>query len=85
MPLVEATETQRAIRRLRPDPVDDALALRLIGLAQKAPTGSTLQSREVVVAKDRAVEAKLARRNRQAWALYSATARPRSGTIQSRV
>ena len=31
--------TQRAIRRLKPDPVDDALVLHLIELALKAPTG----------------------------------------------
>lgn len=75
MPLVEAMETQRAIRRLQPDPVDDALVLRLIGLAQKAPTGSNLQNWEFVVVKDRAVKAKLARRNRQAWALYGGIGR----------
>ena len=40
MPLREAMETQRAIRRLAPDPVDDALVLRLIELALKAPTSS---------------------------------------------
>ena len=40
MPLAEAMETQRAVRRLKPDPVDDDLVLRLIELALKAPTGS---------------------------------------------
>jgi hypothetical protein len=34
MPLEEAMLTQRSIRRLTPDPVDDALVLRLIELAQ---------------------------------------------------
>jgi nitroreductase len=45
MPLEEAMRTQRSIRRLRPDPVDDALLLRRIELAQKAPSGSNAQSR----------------------------------------
>ncbi len=36
MPLVEAIETQRAVRRLYPDDVDDALLLRLVELAQHA-------------------------------------------------
>ena len=36
MPLEEAMTTQRAIRRLKPDPVDDALLRRLIELALKA-------------------------------------------------
>ena len=52
--------TQRAIRRLKPDPVDDALVLRLIELALKAPTGSNAQNWEFVVVKDPAVKAKFA-------------------------
>jgi nitroreductase len=73
--LEEAIETQRAVRRLRPDPVDDALVLRLIELALKAPTGSNAQNWEFVVVKDRAVKARLARRNRQAWSLYGGIGR----------
>ena len=46
MPLEEALMTQRAIRRLEPDPVDDALVLRLIELALKAPTGSNARNWE---------------------------------------
>src|SRR5207247_6323023 len=46
MPLAEAMETQRAIRRLKPDPVDDAVILRCIELALKAPTGSNAQNWE---------------------------------------
>ncbi|MGZ4205651.1 MAG: nitroreductase family protein, partial [Actinomycetota bacterium] len=34
--------TQRAIRRLRPDPVDDEVILRILRLAVKAPTGSNM-------------------------------------------
>ena len=52
MPLGDAMRTQRAIRRLKPDPVDDALVLELIELAQKAPTGSNAQNWEFVVVKD---------------------------------
>lgn len=70
MPLDEAMSTQRAIRRLKPDPVDDALVLRLIELALKAPTGSNMQNWEFIVVKDPVVKAKLARLNRQAWGLY---------------
>src|SRR5512139_1342411 len=70
MPLEEAMRTQRAIRRLKPDPVDDALVLQLIELALKAPTGSNAQNWEFVVVRDPAVKAKLARFNRQAWSLY---------------
>jgi nitroreductase len=75
MPLEEAITTQRAVRRLKPDPVDDALVLRLIELALKAPTGSNAQNWEFVVVKDPAVKAKLGRRNRQAWSLYGGIGR----------
>jgi len=75
MPLEEAMRTQRAIRRLKPDPVDDALLLHLIELAQKAPTGSNAQNWEFVVVKDPAVKAKLAKLNRGAWRLYGGIGR----------
>jgi nitroreductase len=79
MPLAEAMETQRAIRRLRPDPVDDALVLRLIELALKAPTGSNAQNWEFVVVKAPDVKARLARCNRQAWRLYGGVGRRLAG------
>ena len=67
--------TQRAIRRLKPDAVDDALVLKLIELALKAPTGSNAQNWEFIVVRDPAVKAKLARLNRQAWNLYGGIGR----------
>ena len=70
MPLDEAMRTQRAIRRLKTDPVDDALVLQVIELALKAPTGSNAQNWEFIVVKDPAVKAKLARINRRAGKLY---------------
>jgi nitroreductase len=75
MPLEDAMRTQRAIRRLTTDPVDDALVLHLIELALKAPTGSNAQNWEFVVVKDPAVKAKLARLNRMAWNLYGSIGR----------
>ena len=52
MPLDEAMLTRRAIRRLKSDPVPDALVLRLIELALKAPTGSNRQGWEFIIVKD---------------------------------
>lgn len=68
--MVEAMMTQRAVRRLRPDPVDDALVLRCIELSLRAPTGANGQNWEFIVVKDPAVKRKLARRYRQAWNIY---------------
>jgi len=72
MPLVEAMMTQRAVRRVLPDPVDDAVILKCIQLALRAPTGANGQNWEFIVVKDRRVKEKLARRYRQAWKLYYA-------------
>jgi nitroreductase len=75
MSLEEAMSTQRAIRRLKPDPVDDALVLHLIELALKAPTGSNAQNWEFIVVRDPVVKGKLARLNRGAWRLYGGLGR----------
>src|SRR5580704_7970297 len=70
MPLAEAMLTQRAVRRVEPDPVDDRIVLRCLELALEAPTGSNGQNWEFVVVKDRAVKAALAAQYRRAWRLY---------------
>jgi len=87
MPLGEAMETQRAIRRLKPDPVEDALILRLIGLALKAPTGSNSQNWEFIVVKDPKIKKALARLYRQAWQMYSRIPRrlPRPNPSRQRI
>jgi nitroreductase len=70
MPLHEAMETQRAVRRLLPDAVDDEIIVRLIELATKAPTGSNSQNWEFIVVKDRKVKEKLGAQYQRAWKLY---------------
>jgi nitroreductase len=87
MPLEEAMRTQRSIRRLKADPVDDALVLRLIELAQKAPTGGNSQNWEFVVVKDAARKQRLGELNMRAWRVYGRIGRivtrkdPRMGRI----
>jgi nitroreductase len=75
MPLREALLTQRAVRRVMPDPVDDSVVLRCLELALEAPTASNGQNWEFVVVKDRAVKASLAAQYRRAWRLYGALGR----------
>jgi nitroreductase len=75
MPLAEAMMTQRAVRRVLPDPVDDAVVLKCIELALRAPTGSNGQNWEFIVVKDQSVKDKLAKRYRQAWSLYGGVGR----------
>lgn len=70
MPIGEVMETQRAIRRLKADPVDEGLVLRLIELALKAPTGRNAQNWEFIIVKDPQVKARLGRQNRLAFNVY---------------
>ncbi len=75
MPLEEAMRTQRAIRRLAPDPVEDDLVLHLIELALKAPSGGNRQNLEFLVIRDPEVKARLARLNRSGWSVYGSLLR----------
>jgi nitroreductase len=70
MPLVDAMMTQRAVRRVLPDPVDDAVVRKCIELALRAPTGANGQNWEFIVVRDRRIKEKLAKRYRLAWNLY---------------
>ena len=72
MPLLDAMMTQRAIRRVKPDPVDDAIVAKCIELGLRAPTGSNGQNWEFIVVKDQRVKDKLGKRYRQGWSLYGA-------------
>jgi nitroreductase len=75
MSLAEAMSTQRAVRRVQPDPVDDCIVLRCLELALEAPTGSNGQNWEFVVVKDRAIKASLAAQYRRAWRIYGGLGR----------
>jgi len=71
MPLEEAMSTQRAIRRLKPDPVDDALILHTVEMALKAPTGNNQQGWVFMVVRDRGRVRAIGDLNRSAWRFYS--------------
>lgn len=71
MDLDEAMRTQRAIRRLRPDPVDDDVVLRCVELATKAPSGGNIQGFEFLIVRDARVKHALGVQNRRAWSLYA--------------
>jgi nitroreductase len=61
MPLQEAMLTQRAVRRVHAEPVDDTVVLKCIELALRAPTGANGQNWEFIVVKDRRVIKKVIR------------------------
>jgi nitroreductase len=59
-PLREVMRTMRAMRRLSPEPVPDALLRQLVEAATWAPSGSNAQGYDYVVVTDRAKMAELA-------------------------
>ena len=50
--LFEAIDTQRGIRRFKPDPVPDELITRLVQAAIKAPSGGVKQGWSFIVIRD---------------------------------
>jgi len=61
MPMAEAMRTQRAVRRLRTDPVDHDILLPLLELSLKAPTSSNTQDWSYLVVEDREQKARIGR------------------------
>lgn len=70
MPLLEAVTTQRAVRRVLPDPVAPAVVRRCIELALEGPTGSNGQNWEFVVVTDPVTKGRLQRQYRRIFRLY---------------
>ena len=75
MDLAEAMQTQRAIRRLHPDPVDDEVLLRCLELATRAPSGGNQQGWEWIVVRDPEKKKALASQYRMAWSVYGGIGR----------
>ncbi len=65
--LFEAMYTQKAIRRLKPDPVPEDLVTKLIEAATKAPSGGNRQPWAFIVIRDAETKGKLAGWYREAW------------------
>src|SRR5947208_5302745 len=71
----EVVDTQRSVRRFRPDPVPEALVRRVLEAATKAPNGSNLQTWRFLAITDAAIRARLGE-------LYAASlARQRGQTL----
>lgn len=69
MPFEDVVRSQRALRRLKPDPVPEDVLLGLLDLAIRAPSGTNKQNWDFVVVRDRAIIKEFARLNRQVFAL----------------
>lgn len=65
--LFEAIYSQRAIRKLKPDPVSDELVNKLIEAATKAPSGGNSQSWAFVVIRNASTKEKIGEWYLDAW------------------
>jgi len=70
--LFEAMYTQRALRRLRPDPIPDDLLWRLLEAGTKAPSGSNTQVWRFLVVRDPERKRFIQERYKKAWDFYAA-------------
>ena len=68
-------ETQRAVRKVRPDPVDDRIVLRCIELALKAPTGRTARTGSSSSSRTPRSRRSLGRTYKAAWSVYGRVGR----------
>ena len=59
MDFFDVVSTQRAIRRLKPDPIHDDVIRRLLEAAIRAPSGGNRQAWSFVVVKDAAARARI--------------------------
>lgn len=67
MDFFEVATTQRAIRRLKPDPIPDAVLARIMDAAICAPSGGNRQGWRFVVVRDAATRARLGELYRESW------------------
>ncbi len=70
--LYEAMSTTRAVRRLRPDPIPDAVLERVLQAATWAPSGGNRQAWQIVVVRDAATKAQLGAWYAEGWSRYRA-------------
>ena len=67
MDFFDVVTTQRAIRRLKPDPIPDAALRQIMDAAICAPSGGNRQGWSFVVIRDAAKRARLGELYREAW------------------
>jgi len=79
--LYEAMQTTRAVRRLRPDPIPEAVLQRVLTAATWAPSGGNRQPWRVIVVRDAALKRALRDLYQRPWAPYAARQRAQFATL----
>ena len=70
--LYEALRTTRSVRRLRPDPIPDAVLRRVLEAATWAPSGGNVQPWRVIAVRDTPRKHAIATHFRELWTRYAA-------------
>jgi nitroreductase len=73
--LYDAMSSCRAVRRLRPDPIPDAVLARLVQAAVWAPTGGNVQPWRVILVREASAKQGLGSLYEKAWSDYSSQVR----------
>jgi len=73
--LYEAMSTLRAVRRLKPNPIPNAVLRRVVQAAAWAPTGGNVQPWRVLLVTDAELRRGLGELYREPWARYAAMSR----------
>jgi nitroreductase len=71
MGIYEAMRTLRAVRRLKPDPIPDAVLQRVLEAATWAPTGGNRQPWRIIAVKDPAKKTQLGTWYAERWGAFS--------------
>lgn len=79
--LFEAMRTTRAVRRLRKDPIPDAVLRRVLEAATWAPSGGNRQPWRILVVRAQATKDALGRLYRGPWSIYSRSSRAALGAL----
>ncbi len=69
--IYEAMRTLRAVRRLRPDPIPDAVLRRVMEAATWAPTGGNRQPWRIIAVKEREPKKRLGALYAERWAVFA--------------
>lgn len=79
--LYEALRTTRAVRKLRPDPIPDAVLRRVLEAATWAPSGGNRQPWRIIVVRDEQTKRVFQPLHQGAWLAYSTPLRAALGGL----
>ena len=79
--LYQAASTLRAVRKLRPDPIPEAMLRRVLKAATWAPSGGNRQPWRVIAVRDPAIKQRFAELYRPRWSAYTKSYRPQFDTL----